>query len=160
MLDISPTDHLPNQVLFYTDWLSWLKCDWSDFCEDGSSSKFKSSGKKKSSTVVKSSLLKSVARAFDALGSVRNWSKSGNGVSNVTVSSFILCAVTTTCSYLVLPMLACVKACVLCFLNFMRKFKNSLLGRSPLGPPDTPNFKKFGEVVEVIILLYYLGCRC
>lgn len=82
-------------------------------------------------------------------------------MSVVTCSSFIRCAVTTACSYLVFPILG-KRACVFCFLNFMRfkfKFKNCLLGRSPLGPPDTPNFEKFGEVVEVIILLYYLGCR-
>jgi len=36
------------------------------------------------------------------------------------------------------------------------EYSKSILGRSPLGPPDTPNFEKFGEVVEVIILLYYL----
>ena len=134
-----------------------LKFEQSDFCELGSNSNSKSSGKKKSSTVVKSVLLKSFARANDVLGFSIYSSKSGNGVSVVTCSSFIRCAVTTACSYLVFPILG-KKACVLCFLNFMRKFKNSLLGRSPLGPPDTPNFEKFGEVVEVIILLYYLGC--
>ena len=136
-----------------------LKFDWSDFCESGSNSNSKSSGKKKSSTDVKSVLLKSFARAIDVLGTSIFCSIKSIGVSVVTSWLFIWCAVTTACSYLVLPILACVKACVLCFLNFMRKFKNSLLGRSPLGPPDTPNFSKFGEVVEVIILLYYLGCR-
>lgn len=51
------------------------------------------------------------------------------------------------------------KGVCLLFFEFCEEIQNCLLGRSPLGPPDTPNFEKFGEVVEVIILLYYLGCR-
>ena len=40
------------------------------------------------------------------------------------------------------------------FLNFMKLFEFKIfLGRSPLKPPLPQN--KFGEVVEVIMLLYY-----
>lgn len=40
------------------------------------------------------------------------------------------------------------------YLNFMKLFEFKIyLGRSPLKPPLPQN--KFGEVVEVIMLLYY-----
>ena len=49
---------------------------------------------------------------------------------------------TTACSYLVFPIFG-KKACVFCCLNFMKN-SNSLLGRSPLGPP-TPQIKIWGS---------------
>ena len=136
-----------------------LKFDWSDFCESGSNSNSKSSGKKKSSTVVKSVLLKSFARAIDVLGTSIFSSIKSNGVSVVTSWLFIWCAVTTACSYLVLPILACVEGVCLFFNFYEGIYIQKTITRA--FPPRTPRHPKlkFGEVVEVIILLYYLGCR-